>query len=129
MRRFIELNPSDGYEPGSRCRREQIAGRLELLKAFFDGDPFWMVRLRNLKQADRDYLGLIGNGHWRFLDEESAKTKFSELASLPKYAAEARLAAARKQAARERALAAQESGKLRSSPPNVAKRVPTAIST
>jgi hypothetical protein len=58
MRKFIELNASDGYDEGSRCRRERVAGRLELLKAFFDGEPFWMVRLRGLKQTDRDYLGL-----------------------------------------------------------------------
>ena len=121
MRRFIELNESDGYELGSRCRREQIAGRLELLKAFFDGEPFWMVRLRGLKQADRDYLNLYGNGHWRFLDQKEAEAKFSELAALPRYAAEARIALKRRDEKRERLLARVREGKMRSSPPTGAK--------
>lgn len=122
MKKLIELNPGDGYEPGSRCRRERVAGRLELLKAFFDGEPFWMVRLRGLKQTDRDLLGLTGNGHWRFQDKESAEAKFVGLSNRPRYALEARNAAARREAARERALVAQKSGKLRSAPPISWKR-------
>jgi hypothetical protein len=113
MKRFIELNETDDYEAGSRCRRERVAGRLELLKAFYDGEPFWMVRLRGLKQADRDYLGLTGNGHWRFLDKGAAEGKFAELADLPKYAAEALVALKLRTENRERALAKVREGKLR----------------
>ena len=116
MKRFIELNETDGYEAGSRCRRERVAGRLELLKAFFDGEPFWMVRLRGLKQADRDYLCLTGNGHWRFLDKGAAEGKFAELADLPKYAAEAKSAQKMRDSARERLLVAVREGKMRSFP-------------
>jgi hypothetical protein len=117
MKRFIELKESGGYEAGSRCRREAIAGRLELLTAFFDGPPFWMVRLRGLTQADRDYLGLTGNGHWRFMDKAEAETKFAELAALPKYAAKAHSALKLREANRERLLAMVRDGKMRSRPP------------
>ena len=117
VKRFITLNPTDGYEEGSRCRREAVSGRIELLKAFFDGDPFWMVRIRNLKDADRKYLNLYGNGHWRFLNEEDAKTKFSELTVLPKYAVEAILTLRQRERSRERMLAGRRSGKFVAVPP------------
>jgi hypothetical protein len=114
MKKFIELNTSDGYEPQSRCRREAISARWELLTAFFDGPPFWMVRLRGLKQADRDYLKLgdDSNGHWRFLDKDDAQAKFDELRQLPKYAAEALVVVNLRDSARQRAREAIRAGKL-----------------
>ena len=112
MKRFITLNESDGYGEECRCRREKVSGRLELLKALFDGDPFWMVRIRASKQADRNYLKLYGNGHWRFLDHDDAKTKFKELTELPKYTLEAKRAGEKRELSRKRMLDAQQSGKM-----------------
>lgn len=111
MKKRIALLESDGYEEECWCRRERVAGRLELLTAFFDGSPFWFVRLRGRTQADADYLrqaiGLewFGNGHWRFVQQADAEKKFVELLSLPKYAAEAEAAAARRARNRQAFLA------------------------
>ena len=90
MKKTIYLNESDGYEPDSRCRRVEVFGRLELLRAFFDGPAFWMIRLRGRTPEDRPILekatgSKFGNGHWRFVDEKSARAKFSQLCSLPEY--------------------------------------------
>lgn len=123
MKRTIYLNESDGYEPNSRCRRVEVFGRLELLKAFFDGPPFWMIRLRSQTAEDRKLIGEKpgSNGHWRFVDEESAKTKFAELCAIPEYRSdeEKRLETAGRR--REAILKAQSTGKLKPFPGDAKK--------
>jgi hypothetical protein len=79
-----------------RCYRLAQAGRLELLRVVNDPPAYWFVMIRNFNPsptgADRKALeGLTtasGNGVWRFLDEDQARTKFEQLASLPIYALE-----------------------------------------
>lgn len=115
MRKRIYLNASDGYEPGSKCRREKVFGRLELLKAFFDGPPFWMIRLRNHTSEDHKLVG-SGNGHWRFTDRASAEKRFAELCAIPEYVSdeENRLKTADRR--REAVLKLRSTGKFKSSP-------------
>jgi hypothetical protein len=122
LKKIIYLNESDGYAPGSNCRREEVYGRLELLKAFFDGPAFWMIRLRNRTDHDREILtreinSKWGNGHWRFVDEESARAKFKQLCSIPEYATDEENRLKLQGRRREAFLKAQSTGKLKSFPP------------
>jgi hypothetical protein len=120
MKKRIVLLESDGYEPRSWCRREKVAGRLELLTAFFDGPQFWFVRLRNHSPADAEYLketiGLkwFGNGHFRFVNRLDAEKRFAQLLALPKYATEAQKASERRERRREQILARIREGTMKS---------------
>ena len=101
----------DGYPGELRPYRRAVAGRLELLQVYGDGEPFWMVRLRGVSEKrDRATLNLVskpwGNGHFRFVDEKEARAKFEALAAFPQYAAEAEHAARIKHAQKERLAAA-----------------------
>jgi hypothetical protein len=81
-----------------RLRRLAQAGRLELLQITNDPPPYWFVMIRYFdmseKSADRKALAcfttsFLGNGVWRFLEFEKARTKFVELSTLPIFVAEA----------------------------------------
>jgi hypothetical protein len=118
LKKIIALNESAGYGEFARCRRKAVAGRVELLKAFFDGPPFWMVRLRNGSPRDRKILvregeNAWGNFHWRFVSEKSAREKFSKLTTIPEYANEAVLARLQRDRRAERARESARLGLLR----------------
>jgi hypothetical protein len=115
MKKLICLNESDGYAPDSKCRREEVFGRLELLKAFFEREPFWMIRLRGRTSEDMKLVG-PGNGHWRFENEISARARFAELCSIPEYVADEEKRVKLRERQREQAKALQSSGKLNSFP-------------
>lgn len=121
MKKTVYLNESDEYGPNSRCRREEVFGRLELLKAFFDDPPFWMIRLRSFSAKDREILAQEinskwGNGHWRFVDEESAKAKFLQLCSIPEYVKDAKNRLELRERQRERVRKLQSDGKFKPFP-------------
>jgi hypothetical protein len=79
-----------------RCYRLAQAGRLELLRVINDPPAYWLVLIRNFNPSpsgpDRRALeGLTtswGNGVFRFLDEDQARAKVEQLATLPIYALE-----------------------------------------
>jgi hypothetical protein len=81
---------------GLKCYSMQQAGRLELLRVINDPPAYWLVMIRNFNPApsgpDRRALTGIttawGNGVFRFWDEDRAKAKFEQLASLPIHARE-----------------------------------------
>ena len=81
---------------GLKCSRLAQAGRLELLRVLNDPPSYWFVMIRNFNPSPsgadrialRGHTTEWGNGVWRFLDEDAAKTTFQQLASLPMFVAE-----------------------------------------
>lgn len=121
----------EGYPEELRAYRRKVAGRLELLQVYGDGevakadgspgtecnDPFWMVRLRGFsEERDRASLNLVskpwGNGHWRFVYREQAEAKFAQLLALPQYAKEAAESAVAAEKKKQWAMARVREGKL-----------------
>lgn len=96
MKQFITL--PEMYED-LQARRIRKFGRVELLRIFNDGPPYWFVRIAGFNETrDRPRSkrcgSEFGNGYWRFVRLNEAEEKFNQFAMEPESIKEQRQASA-----------------------------------
>jgi hypothetical protein len=116
VKQFITLPEMYG---DLQARRIQKFGRVELLRIFNDGEPYWFVRIKGFnEERDRPLFrrcgSEFGNGYWRFVYLDDAKLKFKELAAQPESLKEEERASALRIKKSEHAKRLVAEGKLKS---------------
>jgi hypothetical protein len=98
-----------GAYEGLKVRRLDQVGRLVLYQIINDPPPYWMIWIKAFKPRRDTAPGLIHPDKipvWRFTDIEKARAKFTALASLPIFVAEAEKVAKSRESAKQRILSA-----------------------